>query len=73
MDMCIVYCFIGTHWFTDVAEDGWSDTVIGVCVLIFALGLLIICLIAIVKLLHSLLQVGRSLPLHHLLTSYVIT
>ena len=41
----------------DVAEDGWSDAAIGVCVLILALGLLIICLIAIVKLLHSLLQV----------------
>ena len=47
----------GDHWFVGAHEDGWSDAAIGVCVLILALGLLIICLVSIVKLLHSLLRV----------------
>lgn len=55
-----VYVLAGDHWFVGVANDGWSDAAIGVCVLILALGLLVICLIAIVKLLHSLLQVRLS-------------
>lgn len=37
--------------------DSWSDAEIGVAVLIFALGILIICLVCIVKILHYLLKV----------------
>ena len=36
----------------------WSEARIGVCVLVFALFILIVCLIAIVKILHYLLQVS---------------
>nr|XP_054756724.1 sodium-dependent phosphate transport protein 2B-like [Lytechinus pictus] len=41
------------HWF---AYSGFSDTIAGVIMLVFALALLCICLVCIVKLLNSLLR-----------------
>lgn len=52
-----MYIFSGDFLFSDVAER-WSDTEVGICLLFIALVLLIICLVMIVKTLHSLLQ-GR--------------
>ena len=47
----------GHFLFEKIARD-LSDVVVGWIVLVFALGMLICCLIAIVKLLHSLLRVS---------------
>ena len=49
--------FPGNFLFESVSrDDGWSDAAVGGVLLVIALGLLCICLVAIVKLLHSLLR-----------------
>lgn len=50
---------LGDFWFRDIA-DKWTDAEVGACVLIMALAILILCLICIVKLLHSLLRVSSG-------------
>ena len=44
------------EWVSRPDGGGWSDTAVGVVLLIIALALLCICLFLIVKLLHSMLQ-----------------
>ena len=53
----IICCFfvLGDYLFKGAAES-WSDTEIGLCLLLISLALLIICLILIVKTLHALLR-----------------
>lgn len=47
----------------------WSDTAVGICLLIFALAALCGCLVGIVKLLHALLQGSVAQLLHRFLNA----
>lgn len=56
---CLKPCkFMFEHAATPIDEDGlgWSDTTIGIILLFIALVILCVCLVAIVKTLHSLLR-----------------